>query len=251
MNTVRDANYYCGISGIQLPVPKYRFPPEHRASTRLQYYSTFFNSLEINSSFYKLPLASTLQKWSQSVSENFKFTLKFWKQVTHQKGLGFDAGDVRKFLTTADGVGNKKRCLLLQLPPGAKVGSIDQLATLLTEVKAYVQNSWVLAVEFRDISWYSEEVYSLMKKLNTTIVMHDKTRSSSLFHNTDPDTLYVRFHGPNGDYRRSYTDEFLMEYSLQIKQWLSKGKTVYVYFNNTMGDAFGNLTRLNKYLNLT
>lgn len=248
MNTDRDANYYCGISGIQLPVPKYRFPPEHRTSTRLQYYSTFFNSIEINSSFYKLPLESTLKKWSLSVGDNFKFTLKFWKEVTHQKGLGFDAADIVKFINAADGIGSKKGCLLIQLPPGAKVGSIDQLAMLLTHVKAHAQNRWTIAVEFRDISWYQDDVYSLMTKLNIAVVMHDKTQILSPFRSENSDTIYVRFHGPKGDYRGSYTDDFLREYSLYIKDWLAKGKTVYVYFNNTMGDAFGNLTSLNKYV---
>ena len=60
--------------------------------------------------------------------------------------------------------------------------------------------------------------------------------------------MYVRFHGPTGNYRESYVDDFLYEYASYINEWIEEGKTVYVYFNNTMGDAFNNLKYLNAKL---
>jgi uncharacterized protein YecE (DUF72 family) len=62
------------------------------------------------------------------------------------------------------------------------------------------------------------------------------------------ETVYLRFHGPTGNYRGSYDLTFLKNWSAHIDEWLKSGKTVYVYFNNTMGDAFKNLQTLNKYL---
>lgn len=58
--------------------------------------------------------------------------------------------------------------------------------------------------------------------------------------------IYLRFHGPNDGYPESYSEDFLSEYSYYIKEWISEGKNVYAYFNNTMGDALNNLISLNK-----
>jgi uncharacterized protein YecE (DUF72 family) len=62
------------------------------------------------------------------------------------------------------------------------------------------------------------------------------------------DVVYVRFHGPNGGYRGSYTDDFLYEYAQYIKEWMAEGKDIYAYFNNTMGDAINNLVTLKSFL---
>ena len=64
---------YVGLSGLELPIPKYQFPPEHQASSRLTYYTTYFNTIEVNSSFYKIPRAATLTRWASSVPRDFVF----------------------------------------------------------------------------------------------------------------------------------------------------------------------------------
>jgi len=61
----------------------------------------------------------------------------------------------------------------------------------------------------------------------------------------EADFKYIRFHGPTGNYRESYSDDFLSEYAGYINEWSEQGKMVYVYFNNTMGDALNNLKMLN------
>jgi len=60
-------HFYSGISGLQLPIPKYLFPDPYKQSSRLTYYASLFNSIEINSSFYKIPLSTTIAKWAASV----------------------------------------------------------------------------------------------------------------------------------------------------------------------------------------
>src|SRR5688500_4981021 len=123
--------FYCGLSGLQLPVPKYLYPEEYQAATRLTYYATFFNSIEINSTFYKLPLASTISKWTTVVPEDFKFTLKLWKEITHQKRLEFKEEDVARFFERAANAGNKKGCILIQFPPSCGRENLIQLEILL------------------------------------------------------------------------------------------------------------------------
>ena len=88
--------FFSGLSGIQLPIPKYRYPPPFENTSRLTYYSTFFNSIEINSSFYKVPRPATVTKWAASVPEHFKFTFKLWKEITHAQEFNFKEEDIFK-----------------------------------------------------------------------------------------------------------------------------------------------------------
>ena len=108
------------------------------------------------------------------------------------------------------------------------------------------KEEWKVAVEFRNASWYNEEVYALLDGYNVSLVIHDVPASTTPIIDSKTGFRYLRFHGPGGRYRGSYTDEFLKGYADHIKAWIKKGKTVYVYFNNTMGDAVGNLQTLNR-----
>lgn len=237
---------YSGTSGLLTPIPKRDFPPEHADSSRLAYVSTILNSLEVNSSFYKLPKAITVAKWAAEVTGGFKFTYKLWKEVTHQKGLVFEPEHVQQFMAAIDHVGGKKGCLLIQFPPSTSVVQAIQLENLLSTLKTY-NNGWKLAVEFRHSSWYNDDIYELLEKYDSTFVIHDMPASAAPLQTLDnSDVVYLRFHGPGGRYRGSYEDDVLYEYALYIKEWQEDGKTVYVYFNNTAGDALNNLITLNR-----
>ena len=241
--------YYAGLSGLQLPVPKYQFPTPYQNASRLTYYSTFFNSIEVNSSFYKLPQAATIRKWADSVLDGFKFTFKVWKQITHNKGLLFDKSDVSLFLKAIETAAEKKGCLLLQFPPSLDVTYFSQLHSLLQTFKeANSTYQWDMAVEFRHKSWYDDRVYELVDYYNLTIVIQDIPKSATPIIDLLSNVIYLRFHGPTGNYRGAYENEILSEYSGYISDWLEEKKKVYVYFNNTMGEAFQNLQTLNGLL---
>ncbi|MBS1551560.1 MAG: DUF72 domain-containing protein [Bacteroidetes bacterium] len=242
---------YSGLSGLQLNIPKYKFPPQYRESSRLTYYSTFFNSIEFNSTFYKIPMAVTVARWSDSVNENFRFTFKLWKQITHIKNLNFQRSDVDLFLKTIEHAGEKKGCLLIQFPPGFDIEYSDNLYELLRCIKDFdPENSWKIAVEFRNNSWYKKETYRLLDTFKAAMVIHDIPASATPLTGFNLDFIYLRFHGPESSYRGSYQEDFLSEYSKRIKEWTNKGKIVFVYFNNTMGDAYHNLIRLNELMQL-
>ncbi len=80
------------------------------------------------------------------------------------------------------------------------------------------------------------------------MVTHDIPASAPPADEYESDIVYLRFHGPGGKYRGSYEDDFLHEYAGYINDWQKEGKSVYVYFNNTMGDAIKNVMKLNEYL---
>ncbi len=240
--------FYGGISGLQTPIPKRDFPPEFADKSRLAYYASLFNSIEINSSFYKVPIAKTLSKWAAEVPDNFRFTFKLWQGITHNKVLAFNPEDVFKFMEIIGAVDVKKGCLLIQFPPSITIAQQRQLQLLLDTVREANENQkWKIAVEFRHKSWYEEGVYELLESYNAGMVIQDLPASASPLLTTASDFVYLRFHGPNGGYRGSYPDDVLAEYASYVKEW-QEDKSVYAYFNNTMGASMNNLLSLKSFV---
>ncbi|HVU53659.1 MAG TPA: DUF72 domain-containing protein [Puia sp.] len=236
--------FRAGTSGLVLREPnKQAFPDEHKQKTRLSYYATLFNTIEINSSFYKPPMPVTFTKWANMVPDDFQFTIKLWRNITHVRGFAFSAADVALFMKAASNLGRKKGCLLIQFPPSVTKARIQPLTNLLEEVRA-TGPGWKLAVEFRDKSWYNDNTYRLLDEHKATLVLHDMP--SSLIHTPLDNSpfIYIRFHGVKGDYKGGYHRSHLEQYAERIRTWLRQGKDVYTYFNNTIGDAVANLETL-------
>ncbi len=234
-----------GTSGIALPGSKETFPAEFRDKSRLHYYSSLLNTLEVNSTFYKIPLPSTLEKWSLDVPADFQFTIKVWKEITHVKQLDFNQQDVKTFVSVANHIGVKKGCLLIQFPGSITDEYYKQVVKLLRCLhNANGENNWRVAVEFRNTTWYNSKTYKLLNTLNSSMVLHDMPKSKKLQSEGSAGFSYYRFHGPKGDYRGSYTDEFLGEQAENIQKHLNHGTDVYAYFNNTMGNAYENAMHL-------
>jgi len=117
-SSIPHGKVWIGTSNIVVPGSKKDFPDEFQSTSRLTYYASLFNSLEINSSFYKVPRPQTFERWSSEVPDKFKFTVKLWKQVTHVKLLKFRSQDIDFFMNAANRLDNsKKGCLLVQFPP--------------------------------------------------------------------------------------------------------------------------------------
>ncbi len=241
--------FYSGLSGLQLHIPKYLYPPPYENASRLTYYATFFNSVEINSSFYKVPQPATVAKWAGSVNESFRFTFKLWKEITHCKGFNFKKEDVALFIKAINNVEDKKACLLIQFPPSLGIEYIEQLNNFLGCIREKIEPvNWKIAIEFRNKSWYNEAVYNLLNYFKAALVIHDIPRSATPMINHASDFIYLRFHGPTGNYRGTYPADFLSEYATYIQEWIAEGEEVFVYFNNTMGEALNNLKALKRYV---
>lgn len=250
MPSSTSSKYYSGTSGLLLPVPNKEFYPEaFKTKSRLCYYGSLFNSIEINSSFYKVPMASTVAKWASDTPDNFKFTFKLWRDVTHSKSLQFNAEEVNNFIDRIALAGEKKGCLLVQFPGSIKPVFMPEVKLLLTQIRiADPTAEWKVAVEFRHQEWYHQRTYDLLDSFQMGLVLHDKLRDGGAFVDMEADFVYVRFHGPGGNYRGSYDDQYLYEYASYIREWIADGKEVYVYFNNTMGSAIENMETLRAYV---
>ena len=241
--------FYSGTSGLNLPVPRSQYPEAFKEKTRLHYYASLFNSIEVNSIFYKLPRHATVVNWAEAVSDSFRFTFKVSKTITHVKGLNFAVQDVDDFIRTVENIGDKMGCLLAQFPPSLTIENINQLQKLLETLgEATDKRNWKIAMEFRNSSWYEREVYELLEEFNVSMVIHDIPKSATPMNDLRDNVIYLRFHGPEPRYRGDYSDDVLKHYALLIKAWLNERKTVYAYFNNTAGAAFKNLQTLNEYV---
>ncbi|HEY9001571.1 MAG TPA: DUF72 domain-containing protein [Mucilaginibacter sp.] len=238
--------YFSGTSNLVLPVKnKSYFPPEFQNQTRLTYYASLFNSIEINASFYRMPIARTVIKWSNEVQNNFRFSFKLIQHVTHMQKQQLDMRPITAFMTAISAI-HKRGCLLIQLPP--KFGpDIMQLTNLLAELQHY---DWPIAIEFRHPGWYNTQVFDLLTQFNAAMVLHDMRKSAAPMINTSETHVYIRFHGPEGGYRGSYPDDYLYEYAGYIHDWVSEGKDVYCYFNNTLGAAVQNLQTLDHFVEI-
>ncbi|SDD96315.1 Uncharacterized conserved protein YecE, DUF72 family [Mucilaginibacter pineti] len=240
-----EGKFFGGTSGLQIDQPKRDFLPEHTHLSRLGYYALKENSIEINTSFYKVPQAKTIARWASEVTDGFRFTFKLWREITHRKNLLFRKEDVYRFMEVIQLPQIRQGCLLVQFPPSLRASALPQLQELLVILKTY---SWPVAVEFRHPSWYKDEVFEFLNRQQAAVVLQDMPKSATPMEITADDLVYLRFHGPSGNYKGSYSESFLSEYASYISEWQSDGKTVYVYFNNTAGAALENLHFLKRSL---
>lgn len=238
-----------GTSNVVVPGGKATFPTEFHDKTRLSYYASLFNTVELNSTFRQTPKAATLVKWCNEVPADFQFTLKLLKHITHVKKLEGDTGLLEPFINAAENLGNKKGCLLVQFPASIHAEYWEEVNIILETLHELdTNNRWKKAIEFRHETWYTSHTFRMLKQYKATMVFQDMPRSNNLHLQQPFPFYYFRYHGPAGDYRGSYTDEFLEEQAKRMKSLLAKGTDVYAYFNNTMGNAFENARHLQEQM---
>lgn len=230
-----------GTSGIVLPRAKRDFPPEYKSGSRLHFYGALFNTLEINTSFYKIPQPKTFAKWKDDVPDGFTFTVKLWRGITHAKNLDFVQSDIDIFMEAANQLGEKSGCILIQFPASIIFSHREKVATILQRLNELNPSGrWSLAIEVRHASWYQPDAYALFERYNTALVFHDMPGSKTPRDYVAKNHVYCRFHGPTGNYVGSYAIEFIQRIAEDIKMWNAQNKIVYAYFNNTMEGALEN-----------
>jgi uncharacterized protein YecE (DUF72 family) len=204
-----------------------------KEKSMLKAYSKVFKTVEIDSTFYAYPLKGTVMGWIKYSPEDFVFTAKLPKLVTHEKMLDLDEGveeDLYRFCDLARPVllNGKLGCLLIQLPPKYKFDP-DHLERFLCILPA----EFKFAIEFRHPSWMREETWKLLKKHGVAYVAVDEPLLPPEVHVTS-DFAYFRWHGrgtrPWFNYR--YSPEELKPWVPKIRKAAKKVKRVYGYFNN-------------------
>lgn len=235
----KQGAFRVGTSGYQYDHWQGVLYPEDVAKKRwFHVYADTFDTVEINNTFYNLPSAKTFDAWRDRAPDGFEYVLKYSRYGTHLKHLkdpGGKEGHVATFLDRADRLGDALGPILVQLPPKWNA-DVDRLAGFLEA--APPDHRW--AVEFRDPSWFRDEVWAVLREHNAALVVHDLVEGHP--RKVTADWVYLRFHGTSSArrYAGTYSPQALSGAARRIRRHLARGRDVYAFFNN---DAQGHAVR--------
>lgn len=241
INLFNLGKVYIGTSGWQYSNWQGSFYPLDLPISRwLSFYSKYFDTVEVNSSFYRQPKSSTFQKWRKETPKNFTFSIKGNRFITHTKRISQCEQPLKVFFDNASVLENSS-VILWQLSPSLKQ-DLERLSVFLKLLPKTFRH----AFEFRHQSWVSERTWKLLKKYNSAAVFQD-WRDWPQISEVTANFVYLRFHGSKTLYASNYTDKELSEWAGRIGKWINEGKDVYAYFNNDAeGFATSNALTLKK-----
>lgn len=224
---MRKGKIYIGTSGWSYKHWKGNFYPRNiKDSEEFVYYQKFFNTVEINNTFYHLPLESTFIQWRKNTPDNFLFSVKASRFITHMKKLKIDNDGLDVFLKRARKLKDKLGPVLFQLPPGWKL-NLERLENFLKRLPS--KNLYTF--ELRNHTWITGEVLKLLKKYNCAFCIYELDHYQTPLEIT-ANFVYIRLHGPQKKYQGNYTRAALKKWATRCLDWQKKGKDVYVYFDN-------------------
>jgi len=196
------------------------YPPDLPKSRRLDFYQKEFDTVEVNSTFYRLPGDAAVEGWCDQAPEGFRYAVKASRFLTHMKRLLDPEEPLDRFLQKANLLEEKLGPILFQLPPRFRV-NLERLEAFLD----LLPSSHRYALEFRDASWYAAEVYELLERHDVALVLHDSENAPAPQQLTS-ELVYVRFHGPGKDYQGDYPEHDLASWVEPIGRWRSEGRDV-------------------------
>jgi uncharacterized protein YecE (DUF72 family) len=224
---VAKGKLYVGTSGWNYKHWMGNFYPEDlKAKDWLRYYSQKLRTVEINNSFYRLPDVKTFKSWKDSTPENFLFSIKGSRYITHMKKLKDPEESTINFFARIKYLDKKLGVILFQLPPQWRFNQerLEEFLRSLPEKYKYT-------FEFRDQSWWNEKTLKLLKDHNCAFCIYELTGTVTPKEIT-ADFIYVRLHGPGDKYQGCYREKELSDWAGIISDWQKNNKDVYIYFDN-------------------
>ncbi len=217
------AQLYAGTSGWAYPSWKPDFYPAKLPQKNfLQHYATQLNTVEVNFTFRQLVKETTVQKWIAETPAGFRFGVKAHQVITHIKRLKGTADFVPRFLSTIEPLVRAEKLgpLLFQLPPNLKADS-----KLLEEFLATLPRAAASAFEFRHASWFTDEIFNLLKSHNRALCVAE-TEERVTPDVVTADFCYYRYRKP------TYTPDDRRAMVARIREHLSQGRNVFAYFKH-------------------
>lgn len=235
---------FIGCSGYYYQAWKGEFYPQGLPTSKwLTYYSEIFNSIEINSTFYKFPTVKSLQGFYNKTPQSFRISIKVNREITHYKKFKNVDKEIKEFYAIArDGLKDKLGALLFQMPPKF-VYTPENLYHIINSLDGTFDN----VLEFRHSSWWIPEVYDVLTKNNITFcsvsypgLPDDVIKTTSMG--------YIRMHGNQKLFESTYSSLEIGDLEARIRN--ANFQDTYVYFNNTMyNGALENAQSLMKLMN--
>ena len=204
------------------------YPAEVPQRRWFQHYATLFDTVELNTTFYRLPAPETVEGWAAQTPPGFTYAVKLGQFGSHRMKLRDAARWLPNHLDRVERLGPALGPTLVQLPPRWRrdTGRLDEFLSAAPK-----RLRW--AVEFREESWLCDEVFDVLRRHGAALCIHDLLANHPWERTTD--WTYVRFHGPQALTRKywgRYGGSRLWRPAARLRAWLEEGADVYAYFNN-------------------
>jgi uncharacterized protein YecE (DUF72 family) len=198
----------------------------------LAWYAGQFPTTEINGSFYRTPSLEAVRSWREQTPAHFLFAWKASKFITHWKRLSENcASSIELMETRLKVLGPKLGPVLFQLPARFKA-DLERLASFLE----MLPGKRCYAFEFRDASWYTKTIFDVLRNHGVSLCLSDHRDAPAPWEVT-ASHVYVRGHGPTGEYHSRYSRKTLSEWAAKIRGWKHRGLDVFCYFDNDQKSA--------------
>lgn len=236
---LKSMNTFIGCAGWTIPKALSKdFIP---GGTHLKQYTSRFNAVEIDSSFYQWHNPSTYKRWANAVPEHFKFAVKLSKQITHRGRLS-GTSLIKQFISEVTGLGEKLGPLLVQLPPSLSFDE-ETVKPFLESLRK--QFNGMVVCEPRHESWFASQVDQLLAEFQVARVATD---TPPLPFASQPGgwngLAYYRLHGSPRKYYSSYTEAQLRDIARSIIESARTAETWCIFDNTASGAATPNALRL-------
>jgi uncharacterized protein YecE (DUF72 family) len=202
--------------------------PEGLAQRRwLERYAELFDTVEVNSTFYRLASRAGVERWVEQTEENFIFAVKASQYLTHMKRLRDMEAGVGRFYERIQPLIDAGRLgpVVWQLP-GNFHCDVERLADALVHLPPGRH-----CFEFRHPSWFNEDVYAVLREHSVALVIGDRPERPFQTYEMTADFTLVRFHYGARGRRGNYSDTELDEWAARLREWSSR-VDVFAYFNN-------------------
>ena len=214
------------------------------------HYASLFDTVELNTTFYRLPNVATVERWADQAPPGFVYSMKLGAFGSHRMKLRDASSWLPNHLDRARRLGHSLGPTLVQLPPSWKRNAerLDEFLAVATVLSPELR--W--AVELRDPSWLADEVFDVLRRRGAALCIHDLLEDHLWIRTTD--WVYARFHGPSAlkrKYHGRYGPRRLEPAASMFSDWLADGHDVYAYFNNdyeghAVADALWLMKRLER-----
>ncbi len=211
------------------------YPKGSKPAEFLKYYTTQFNTIELNTTHYRIPSDDTIAIWKAASPDDFRFCPKIPQVISHSRDLGYGSGNVTAFCSAIQQLKNKLGCCFIQLPPYFGSNKINLLEHFIKNFPKHIP----LAIELRNESWFNDEtafetIFGMFEKYLISPVITDVAGRRDVLHlRLTTDTVLIRFVGNNlhpTDFER------IDEWVSRIKTWLENGLSSVYFFTHEPGN---------------
>lgn len=227
-----QSNLYVGCTGWSMKEwVGSVYPTKTKTKDYLTHYAKQFNTIELNTTHYRIPSFEMVQKWKSESTSDFRFCPKIPQAISHSGGMGLNDGKLIAFCEVIQQLEEKMGCCFMQMPPYFSADRIAALKTFLDQFPSHIP----LAVEVRHESWFKDRdetnrLADLLATKNCAFVLTDVAGRRDVLHQQLTNNIaMVRFVGNDlhpTDYQR------IDEWTVRLKDWFEKGISDVYFFTH-------------------